>query len=185
MIESTIALRYAKALQKIGLDTGEMEKYLEELQAVLAAAESDDHLEFVLTNRQADYQARLNVVDGICKTHNISETTNNFLKILIKKGRMELFSHVVQSYKRLVFAHHNKLEALYITAQPLSDENRSEIDALLAAHTKKSIVSENRIDAEVLGGVAVKIGGEIFDGTVKFWLDRLSNQLKQANLETK
>lgn len=183
MIESTIALRYAKALQKIGLEQSQMDVYLEELEAVLAASKADDHLEFVLTNRQADYQARLRVVDEICKSHDMSKNTNHFLKLLIKKGRMELFPHVVKAYRRLVFNSANKVEALYITAKPLSDDEKKSIDQLMEAHSGKKVVSENEVDPEVLGGVAVKIGGEIFDGTIKYWLDQLGNQLKHASLE--
>jgi F-type H+-transporting ATPase subunit delta len=183
MIESTISLRYAKALVKIGQENNQVAKYLEELEAVQEAMKADHHLMYVLTNRYADYQSRLKVVDEISKASGISDISKNFIKLLIKKARMELFPQVVRSYRDYVYELENKVEALYISATELNDQQVKDLDQLLSDYTKKTIVSSVEVDPEVLGGVAVKIGGEIFDGTVKASLDQLADQLKDARYQ--
>lgn len=174
MIESSIARRYAKALVEIGKETGEMSRYLEDLEGFRGVCQQHQELFDALTNRFIDLGARLTLVDVLCQKLGFQLMTGHFLKVLIHKSRMELLDFIVNAYRRYVYDHENKLEAVITTARPLADADYLEIAEILHHLTGKKIVAEKQVKPEVLGGVSVRMGGEVFDGTVKTRLAALT-----------
>lgn len=180
MIESSIARRYARALFELGRETGKVGEFFSDIEALNGIFKSHGDLLEVVANRYLDLSSRLTTIDQIAGKMGIADEVKNFTKLLIRKGRLRLMDSIVTAYKRLLFALENKEEATIVTARPLADGVSEKIRSVLEQITQKKIVTRTEVRPEVLGGVAVKIGGEIFDGTVKGDLDRMSERMKDA-----
>lgn len=180
MIESSIARRYARALFELGRETGRVVEFFTDVEALNGIFKSHADLLEVTANRYLDLQSRLLTIDQIAGKMGLADEVRNFTKLLIRKGRVRLMDSIVAAYKRFLFVLENKEEATIVTARPLADDVSEKIRSVLEQITQKKIVTRTEVRPEVLGGMAVRIGGEIFDGTVKGDLDRISEQMKDA-----
>lgn len=70
-----------------------------------------------------------------------------------------------------------EIVAKVVTAIPLSEEISVKLEDKLSRLTEKRVVLDKKIDDSVLGGIVVKIGGNVIDGSVKRKLDEIKNDL--------
>ena len=180
MIETSIARRYARALFELGKEEGKVGEFFAGLEALNLLFKSHADLLEVIANRFLDLPSRLTSIDQISERMGLAIEVKNFTKLLIRKGRVRLMDAIVAAYKRLLFALENREEATIVTARPLPSGVSEKIRSVLEQMTRKKIVTRMEIKPEVLGGMAVRIGGEIFDGTVRGDLDRMSERMKDA-----
>lgn len=179
MIESSIARRYAKALFEIGREKGKAELFLDQISSLHQLCQEHPFLQDTLANRFMDLKARLNIIDDLGAKMGLDEMVVNFLKILIQKGRIRLMPFVFKNYRTLMYSYQNKIEAVISTAKPLEEKIYKELSQALQEITGKTVVTTKELRPEVLGGISVRIGGEVFDGTVKAQLEKMSLAMRQ------
>ena len=177
MIEASIARRYARALIELAREEGKIEAYALLLQNFQALCRENALLLDTLTNRFFDLAARLRIVDRLAQKLDLALSVKNFIKLLIKKGRIGLFGDIVLEYQREVYLFQNKVVATIVSARDLPDSITREIQSILAKKTGKDVVVEKEVKPNVLGGVCVRMGGEVYDGTVKAALDCLTEKM--------
>lgn len=180
MSESSIARRYAKALIEIAQDEGKLEPYRLELENFSAAARVSPELIKILANRFLPVGSRMGVIDELAKKLSLSTTVIHFLKFLVHKGRMDLFKFIAESYRRQAYLIQNKEEAYVTTAVALSEASTDEIKKILEKVTKKSMILHKDIDPAVLAGVRVRVGNDVYDGTARTELDKLSLKMNHG-----
>ena len=176
MIEASIARRYARALIELAREEGKIEAYALLLQNFQALCRENALLLDTLTNRFFDLAARLRIVDRLAQKLDLALSVKNFIKLLIKKGRIGLFGDIVLEYQREVYLFQNKVVATIVSARDLPDSITREIQSILAKKTGKDVVVEKEVKPNVLGGVCVRMGGEVYDGTVKAAPDCLTQK---------
>lgn len=74
----------------------------------------------------------------------------------------------------------NIMEAVVITAVPLSDEMSVKLQEILSKSSGKNVRLKNKVDTEIIGGVFVKAGDKVIDGTIKGRLEQMKEQMSQA-----
>ena len=72
------------------------------------------------------------------------------------------------------------MEAVAITAVPLSDEMLTRLQEILSKSSGKNVQLKNEIDTGIIGGVFVKAGDKVIDGTIKNRLEQIQRQMSQA-----
>ncbi|MBX7147692.1 ATP synthase F1 subunit delta [bacterium] len=179
MIELSIARRYAKALFDVSLETSTPEAVLSLVLKVADAFGVQHDLLATLSNRFIDINARIKVAEEIALKVGATAEVVNFLKLLIKKGRLTLFPQIRDSFKALVLEHAGKMEARVTTAAALTDAQYNELAGLLSGVTGKQVSIIKDIKEEVLGGIKVYLGGEIYDATIKSQLNKLTENLRK------
>lgn len=178
MIEAQIARRYAKALFKLAEETKvPFLKYLEELEGLEKLFADNKELYEALANRYVDLKARKAIIEDIASQLSLTTELKNFLKLLVDKGRVDVFEFIVDSYKDFAFEAEGKIEATVTSARELKDELYHQVSQVIADMTGKKVELQKEIKPEVIGGIALRFAGEIFDGTVKSRLDRLVKAL--------
>lgn len=180
MIESSIARRYAKALLDIASESGQTSLFLSELDSFHNLCLKHPSLMDVLSNRFMDLTARMNIVDELAGRLKLNPMIRNFLKLLIKKGRAGFLDFIVKAYQKLVYELEGKLEAVITSAKPLNDLHYKEIQKILSKITGKKIIAQKDIKPEVLGGLAIRIGGEVYDGTIRASLNKIGEEMRKG-----
>ena len=176
MTGQTIARRYAKALLAIGQEDGNFEKYGEEL-ADFDQAMNQAGLAEALGNPIYPMANRSRILDQILEKMALSGIVNNFLKLLMDKGRIQLVGPITAYYQRLVDEFNNTERATVTTAFPLSDEIQEQVRRSLEGLTGKTILIESRQDPEIIGGIVAQVGDLTLDGSVKTQLQNLKESL--------
>ena len=110
----------------------------------------------------------------------LSNSMNNFLKLVIDKDRISAIENMKESYKSLLNDKNNILEGTAITAVELSEKEIKDLEKNLSIKYNKNVTLNNIVDETILGGVLVKLGNEEIDGTVRTRLSKMKNQLSQV-----
>jgi F-type H+-transporting ATPase subunit delta len=106
----------------------------------------------------------------------------NFLKILTEKGYVRHFGDCCKAYRDLYNRDNGILPVRAVSAVALSKEQTAKLTAKLSSVTGKTVLLENRVDPDVLGGIRLDYDGKCLDDTVSHRLDAVRNLLKNTVL---
>ena len=174
------AQRYAKAIFSLGVDNGEFERIGQEIEAVVSALDTNESLRGILLNPQHDAEAKRGVVEAIAVKKGFSSTTKNFLLLLVDKGRLNLLQEMYRSYQALSDEKAGRMNATVVTASQLTEPLIKEIVSSLEKKTGKKVSLSSEVDPALLGGVVIKIGDIIYDGSIKTQLHKLKENIMKA-----
>lgn len=97
---------------------------------------------------------------------------------MVERHREDEITGMVEHFLDLSDEQKGIAEAKVYSVRPLTDEERNALSATFAAKVgKQSLRIENIVDSNLLGGVKLRIGNKIFDGSLRGKLDRLERQL--------
>lgn len=176
---NVIADRYAQALFEVGEETQTTSELYQELSELVDIFnENKDSYNF-LKSPLIGREDKKNVMQNIFKNQ-LSNSMNNFLKLVIDKDRISAIENMKESYKSLLNDKNNILEGTAITAVKLSEKEIKDLEKNLSIKYNKNVTLNNIVDETILGGVLVKLGNEEIDGTVRTRLSKMKNQLSQV-----
>ena len=180
MIEASIARRYAKALVEIAHELGQLEPFRLQVEDFEEVLKTSDDLRDILSNRFVDVANRLAVVDTLAAKEGYAKEVTNFLKLLIKKGRMDLYPLIAEAFQKFAFDLEGKVEATVASVSPLGDSTYAELNKILSQKTGKKVLTRKEIKPEVLGGLRILLGNDVYDGTVQHSLDAMTQKMKDT-----
>lgn len=173
-----VAKTYSKALFEVGIDYNSLDLYLEELKAIgNILKEHPDFYELLKTpNISTDDKKK--IFDDVFKDK-ISIEVINFIKIILDKRRTkDLFSIIIE-LENLVYEHKGIVRATAYTTIPLGEEEKKSLQMKLESITNNKVELKNQIDKDLLGGVMIKLGDKVIDGTLRGKLIKLQKNLKE------
>ena len=177
MIGSGIAKRYAKAFFSVAGEEDNYEKFYGELKSFSSILEENENLKDFLANPVFDQSDKKAIVEEVLKNIDISNMTTNFLKLLVDKRRVDILPDIESCYRELIDSTLKKVRADVKTAFPLSTELSESIKSNLEELTGKKVDVTIEDDPTLLGGVVVRIGDTVYDGSIKTQLNNIRNLL--------
>ena len=178
-ISQSVARVYAQAMLDLvdsGADLGRM---FDDLHAVQKLVDTDrTFFEFFASPRlgPAVKKRVLNEAFG----GELDRPVMGLLHVLVDKRREMVFDNIVDEFDRYKDLREGRLHAEITVARPLDDDQKSELKSKLEAATGKEIRLHEKIDPKVLGGLIVKLGDKVIDGSVRRRLNRLRRQMVAA-----
>jgi F-type H+-transporting ATPase subunit delta len=175
---SVFALQYARALADVimsdKLDTGLVDW---ELGEFLATYNGNKELREVFVNPSIQLESKLKVLDAIAARAGMANQVRNFLSVLLQNDRMEAVGSIVAEYRRQINLRLHIGEAEITSVRELSADERSQIEAKAASLTGMRVLATYRQDPSLLGGVVLRIGDTVYDGSVRGSLETLREKL--------
>lgn len=153
----------------------QVEKDVADLRAML---ESSSDLRFVIRSplvKTADLQSALSVLAAQAK---LSELTRNFLMLLAQNRRLPDMELILKAVSENVAARRGEIRASVETATSLSDAQKKTLEESLGKTIGRPVSLEQKINAELIGGVVVTLGSVMIDDSVKSKLERLGRAMK-------
>ena len=176
---AVFAARYARALADVVMDaklnTAEVEQQLEDFATTFAGSKD---LRELLLNPSISAQKRVAILDKINGRVGCGPKVRNFLAVLISHERLGALAEILEEYQEEMNRRLSISNAEVVTARPLEDHERSELEgqvSVLAGHNK--VNATFREDKSLIGGAIVRIGSTIYDGSVRGRLERLKERL--------
>jgi F-type H+-transporting ATPase subunit delta len=168
--------RYALALFQIAKEQNLLDQFEDELRAVKKVFEENTDLRKVFMNPKVDLSKKKAIVQEAFAS--LSTYVKNTLLLLLDRHRENIVADMADEFIQLANETRGVAEAKVYSVRPLTDD---EIRALSEAFAKKvgkeSLRIENIIDQTLIGGVKLRIGNRIFDGSVRGKLERLEREL--------
>jgi len=171
----SVALNYAEALFELAEQKGATVQYGEWLEAVAGAVTTSPEVEVVLMSpRVTKAQKSAIVAAALPKA---PKPFVLFLQSVVRRGRQGLFPEMAHAYLGLLDHRLSRVRATVTTARPADAKLQKEILATLARISQKEVLATFGVDPSVLGGVVVRIGDRIYDGSIRRKATALRRQL--------
>lgn len=180
MINSGIAKRYARAFFDIAGEDKLFEKYYEELSGFARIVQGDKNLKEFLANPVFNQAEKKAVVEAILQKVKMSDMTANFLKLLVDKKRIGMLAEISNYYRELMDEVLKRVRVSVKTAFPLQAEATAEIKKGLEQMTGKQTEVTIEEDLSLLGGIVIRVGDTLYDGSMKTQLNNIRNLLGEA-----
>lgn len=169
---------YSEALFSLALEENRVDELEKELKTLCGLVdENPEFMEFLVTPKVSKEEKR-SFVDSVLGDK-FSQEIVNLTKVLIDKKRGSELWDIAEVFQHTVLTHRGMVAASAYTAVPLSDVELENLRAKLIQLTGKQISLDNIIDASVIGGIRLKVGDRVIDGSLKRRLEDLKDNLAQ------
>ncbi len=165
------ARRYAEAAFEIAERDDSMAAWM----AALSMAEerlTQDQVMRLLSNPSIASSDRIAALERIVGEH-IVGPQRNLLTLLVRRGRFELLPAVIREFRRLFRRREGIIEATVISTVTLGEAEIAALQERLVAMTGSRIELRQMTDPSLLGGLQVRLGDRLIDGSVRGRLERL------------
>ena len=171
------SLQYANAMADVALVQGVAEPASKQLHDFGAAYAESTELRTFLASPAVSLEAKHAVLETIVARLGASKIIRNFLFVLTDHRRTQLIPEVVTAFHQVIRYRQGIAEAEISSAIELTGAQKKEMAATLAQLTGKKIEAKYALDPALLGGVVVRIGDTIYDGSLRGRLNEMRTRL--------
>lgn len=174
---SVVAKRYARALFEIAQQQGVIAEVEQQLELVAAATAGDAEIRRFLAFPNIDVTKKVELIKSAI-SEKVSALVLHTIELLISRGRQEAIGDVYEAYTKIAGEALGQAHAVVYTAKQLSAEELAKVEATFSEIAGKKIKAEQFVEPALLGGVQVRIGDRLYDGSLSGKLARLEQSLK-------
>ncbi len=167
-----LARRYALALYEVAEAKNKLDEYIDDLKQIETLIKGNADLNNVINNPEISTSKKMEIFKGVFEDK-IEKEILSFLLILVEKHRIVDLQDIILQMDGIRLEEKNEVIAIVKTVVPLNDNERTSLIDKLKIKYNKLIILKETIDVSILGGVYVKVGDEVIDGTVKYKIDEL------------
>ncbi|MDT8405759.1 MAG: F0F1 ATP synthase subunit delta [Methylococcales bacterium] len=172
---ATLARPYAHAVYHCALQNTAFDKWSEQL-ALLSAVADDALINKALHNPKISKQQVSDLLTSLTASY-LNGEGQNLLKLLIRNRRVGLLPEIARLFEALRAEHEGYLETDVYAAFPLSEHEQQNLTEALTRRFGKSIRIRAHEDRSLIGGVLIRAGDKVIDGSVKGRLQNLAKRL--------
>ena len=173
--------RYSRSVFELAEEKHLAETLVIELGALKTAMEKQPQFLGLLRNPLVSRDEKRVVVHKALGTQ-ASPLVAQFLALLIKKGRINLFPSIVERLHGLLNEKKGYQEATVVAARDLGSQLLQKIRGALEKVLKKKVLVEFQKNPLLLGGIQIRVGNRLIDGSLRTKLDTLESQLKAVKI---
>jgi len=168
------ARRYARAVFDIALEENRLERWQSDLQRSVGAV-SDEKFLAVLESPKIKFEDKSRLLSQI---GGIGPLALNLVRLLVARGGINMLDDIVAEYNHLVDDYRGVETAAVVTAVPLDNKEKEKLAGELGAITDKKVQLELSVDPSIIGGIIVRVGGRLLDGSTRSKLTALKKDLR-------
>ncbi len=171
------SLQYANALADVALAQGAAAPVIQQLGDFSAAYAGSAELRNVLASPAVAKEEKRKVTEKIAAQLGASKIVRNFLMLVIDHQRAHLLPEMFLTFQEVLRERQGIAEAKVYSASALTEPQQNELTQTLERVTGKKIEAKFKLDASLLGGVLVRVGDTIYDGSLRSRLEGLRERL--------
>ncbi len=174
MARRAYAKRYAQAIFEIALEKDELDRWKSDLGKI-ASVVGDAAFLALLGSPKLHFDDKSRLLSERLK--GVNPLALNLVHLLVARGRLYMIGDIVDEYQLLLDNYRGIERAEAITAVPLGDEDKLKLTEYLGAVVDKKVSLRSEVDPSLIGGIAVRIGGKLLDGSTRSRLAALKREL--------
>jgi F-type H+-transporting ATPase subunit delta len=179
-VASSAAKRYAQAVFSLGQEQGTLDAWSEDL-AMLSRIVADNRIATYLINPSVAAERRIEALETSLGT-NVRPEARNLARMLIERNRTMLIPQIREMFDDRLRQERGIVVAEVTTAERLTDAERDAIGERLVTMTGKRVELLLKIDPEIIGGIIIRIGDQVIDGSVRNKLEKMRSRLLAGRL---
>jgi F-type H+-transporting ATPase subunit delta len=180
MISGALAKRYARALAELTVAPMVADRTLKALESLAAASTTrteDGALGALLDAGHLSLGTRLSIGRKVAQRAGADATTTRFIDLLIERGRFAGMPLIARHYRDIVDERAGRVRATVRSASSLAPDAVSKIKRSLEQATGKTVLLDQEVDPELIGGLVTHVGSFTIDRSVRASLERLRENL--------
>jgi F-type H+-transporting ATPase subunit delta len=172
---STIARPYAEAIFRLARERSELTAWSNRL-GVAAGMVSDARMQAVIADPNVPMSKAVEILLSIAGSA-LGESGASMIRVLAENDRLALLPEIRAQFEVLRAEAEGVLEAHVTTAMVLSDAQQKDLIATLRSRFGRDVHVEMAIDPELIGGIVVRLGDRVIDGSVRGRLHKMASAL--------
>ena len=178
---AAVSSRYARALVEVVLEQKlDANTTREQLHSFSEAVRESTELRRVWESPAVPAERKRAVLDGIAQQMNTSKAIRNFIAVIIDHRRIPMLDDIVRQFAVELDAQLGFVEAEISSARQLSTEEKRGLESQVERLTGKKVRARYASDPGLLGGVMVRVGSTIYDGSIRGQLEKMKQELITA-----
>ncbi|HVY18608.1 MAG TPA: F0F1 ATP synthase subunit delta [Bauldia sp.] len=177
---SGVAERYANALFELALDQNSIPAVEADLTRFAALIDESADLKRLVRSPVFSSDEQLRAVDAVLGKSEIGGIVANFVKVAAGNRRLFAVPEIITAFKRLAARQRGEVAAEVTSAEPLSDAHVADLKAALKASLGKDVSLSTHVDPSLIGGLIVKVGSRMIDGSLRTKLNSLKLAMKEV-----
>ncbi len=174
---ATIARPYAHAVYELAQQAGALNVWSEQL-ALAAAVAADPDMRRLNDDPAFSKEQYTSLFAGVCGK-GLSEEVSNFIRLLIENGRMFALDEIVAQFEVLKAQSSGIKQANVVSAWPLTEAQIKALGTRLNARFGCSVTLAVQVDPQLIGGVIITVGDEVYDASVRGKLQDMAYTLNR------
>jgi F-type H+-transporting ATPase subunit delta len=177
---SAIANRYAAALADVLAKPGAAqspESALEQLRAFQQMLSQSEELRNILASPAVALAHKRKLAETLGQRVGVRGPVRNLLFILIDNRRMGAFSEIVEAYAAALDERRGVARIHVASALPMPDDQRNQVIEKFRRMTGRTVEADFEADESLLGGSVVRVGGKVYDGSLRSQLAALDRAM--------
>ena len=176
MRDETVARNYAETLFELASRNESIQEYGDALGMVAGLLEDDSRFRTFVETPRIDDETKKDVIRKVFRDKAPKQVIN-FVLITIDKRRQTLLREISAEYLLLLDDHLGREHVEVTVARPLDDTTENVVSERLSKMLGKQAIPHIRVKPEILGGLIVRTGDMIYDGSVRRRLEGLRRRL--------
>ena len=172
--------RYALALYEACVEAGNVEIVLQQLKEIVNEIDSNKDFLKIIKNPQISKLNKKRIFKELFES-SIEQELLNFLLLTIDKERILYLREKYDQFRQIYLEANNIITAEVRSAIPLSNIERENLKMVLEKKYDKTIMLKQKIDKSLIGGVIIRIGDEIIDGSIKNKLSEIKKIIEEID----
>jgi F-type H+-transporting ATPase subunit delta len=167
---------YAQALMSVARNNNLTEQFGEDIRALLDILENSEQLRDFLANPFVSVEDKKAVLQRVASE--VNPYLRNFLMLLVDRRRILLLEDICRQFLAILRQLNQTVLAEVVSAVDLTDEQQQAVrEKVIAMTSAREVELNTKIDPDLIGGVIIKVGSQVFDASIRGQLRRLSLRL--------
>lgn len=172
---ATLARPYAKAAFQHARSASKLDEWLKML-TIAAAVTAENNVQALLDAPGVSNANKAKAIADVCGEA-FSKDFVNFLHVLADNKRLGLLAEIAEQFHELKAQQEKTLDVEITTAYALTQAEQDKLSQALASKLERAVELTSQEDRSLLGGVLVRAGDTVIDGTVRGRLAKLAENL--------
>ena len=162
---------------QIAVESGELERWLDDLTQLADSITNEEFRQTMSAPRISMAQKESLIRESLGSS--VGPLALNLMCLLTSRGQVQVLPGIADSFQEMLDAHQGIERAEVVSAVSLSDAQREQVAQMLNDLSGKDVRLTTRVDPEILGGLVIRIGDRVMDGSARARLQNMRRELAQ------
>ena len=176
MADKGIAKEYADSLMAVA-GREKMRRILQEARFFSEVLDAVPDLKKLFSNPAVPAEAKDRVIGIVARHAGFDGDLEAFVKLVVARRRTSIWREIVNSISDLADESEGIARGKLLSATPVSAEQKRSLEAEIAAKLRRKVELEPVVEPDLIGGLEVRIGSQVYDGTLRRALEDIRNSL--------
>ncbi len=177
-IQASLAGRYATALFELARDHGQLEAVGASMATLRAGLRDSADLRELTGSPLISREDATRGITAAAGSMRLDPVTTNFLGVIAQNRRLSQLPQIIRAFNMLAAAHRGETTAEVTSAHPLTDDQVAALRTNLKNRIGRDVMVDLNVDPTILGGLVVKVGSQMIDGSIRTKLNTLAQAMK-------